>query len=974
MRIALFSVKLPATCLLTLSLCNLTHAQESDYETLHDKNPLKISSPSLKNGQSKKIRLANGLEAYLISDPDTKQCAAGLSVEVGSFYDPAEYPGMAHYVEHAVFMGSEKYPDENAFFECVQDNQGLANAYTKSDLTVYMFSCNPSGFHESLDRFSRFFIDPLFRKDALARELNAVDNEHRKNIKNDDWRCWQVYKETASEGHPVTKFSTGTKQTLEIIPRNLLVDWYRRNYSADRMHLVVYTNESLEKTAAKVSTLFSGVPVSENRDNLPYQKMSSTQQEGHITYITPIKDLRRMIVSWELPQQTSGDFESKSAELIAYTLSYKGEHSLVEELKKEGLVNRIDYDVDTLSKEHRVLSFYFSLTKKGTKQSDLVLYRFYQALNQLKRTGIPTHIYHEMIKTAKNAYEWQQRENPFYIVREYADAMAYEPIESFPYQSITVASFQPKRIRFMLQHLSPSNCMVTIQAPTELTKQKPDRKEHWMGVEYSLVKIDAEKLTLWDEAPSSPKISIAPSNPFIPSNLSLVRNIPSERPDKPVLLAKEPSGTCYFMLDSYYLCPEVNLLLSIKAPAITDSARSKVLADLYTYCLQKKLASLTGVAARAGISTSIAFDEMKIKFDISGYSDKIDVYTSTLLDRVKKLSVKESDFTDAKEALASHYTNQTRELPFFQGIIYSRGLLYSDCYPADALSKEIQQVRFDDFVSFKNEVRSNNFLELTIGGNLTAERAKKLWQTCKASLSPKAPLSQSLAERTLTVLSQESGAPYKVHYHTPLIGNAVILTLQVGKETPEKLACMEILSSALKEAFFTELRTNQQIAYIATTQTKEALGELMITLALHSATHSTSEILARFDLFLENYVKNFHKEISPDRFEAIKQSVLYTFRTPPENLDKHLASMNQLAFSYNADFDRKEKMISAIESLSYDNFESYVKQCLDRSNTRRLAVLVNGMNGNGKKAYYQRIAPEAFIGKTHDALPVQTQD
>ena len=41
------------------------------------------------------------------------KAAAGMCVQVGSFSDPMEAQGLAHFLEHMVFMGSEKYPEEN---------------------------------------------------------------------------------------------------------------------------------------------------------------------------------------------------------------------------------------------------------------------------------------------------------------------------------------------------------------------------------------------------------------------------------------------------------------------------------------------------------------------------------------------------------------------------------------------------------------------------------------------------------------------------------------------------------------------------------------------------------------------------------------------------------------------------------------------------------------------------------------------
>ena len=58
-------------------------------------------------------------------------------------------------------------------------------------------------------RFAQFFHSPLFNQDTQEREVNAVDSENEKNIKNDAWRCFQLEKSTCKEGHPYAKFNTG---------------------------------------------------------------------------------------------------------------------------------------------------------------------------------------------------------------------------------------------------------------------------------------------------------------------------------------------------------------------------------------------------------------------------------------------------------------------------------------------------------------------------------------------------------------------------------------------------------------------------------------------------------------------------------------------------------------------------------------------------------------------------------------------
>jgi insulysin len=148
------------------------------FEKIKDKNTLSILTPGLQKRKIAKLKLANGLGVYLISDAGVDKSAAGLAMQVGSWQDPKEYAGMAHFCEHLLFMSTKTYPGENFFKTCVSDNQGIYNAYTGCDRTVYMFAVNHGAFANILDQFAHFFIDPAFNPSSVARELHAVDQEN----------------------------------------------------------------------------------------------------------------------------------------------------------------------------------------------------------------------------------------------------------------------------------------------------------------------------------------------------------------------------------------------------------------------------------------------------------------------------------------------------------------------------------------------------------------------------------------------------------------------------------------------------------------------------------------------------------------------------------------------------------------------------------------------------------------------------
>ena len=113
----------------------------------------------------------------LISDPEADKSAASLDVHVGSAYEPKEIGGLAHFLEHMLFQGTEKYPLVNEYDKFLKDNGGYSNAYTSLTSTNYHFEVSNDGLEEALDRFAQFFISPLIEESAASKEMNAVDSE-----------------------------------------------------------------------------------------------------------------------------------------------------------------------------------------------------------------------------------------------------------------------------------------------------------------------------------------------------------------------------------------------------------------------------------------------------------------------------------------------------------------------------------------------------------------------------------------------------------------------------------------------------------------------------------------------------------------------------------------------------------------------------------------------------------------------------
>lgn len=919
-----------------------TSPSEKAYIDIEDKNTLTIQTPSLKSRQFAKIKLPNGLQAYIISDPNTDKSAAALSVNVGSWSDPPQYPGMAHFLEHMLFMGTKAYPDENDYFQYIMDHGGLPNAYTAPDRTVYMFSINNNYFDGALNRFAHFFIDPLFNESGVGRELHAVDQEHSKNIENDYRRAWEIFKELGNPNHPNHAFATGNAQTLSSVPRQALVDWYNSHYSASIMRLVVYGNQPIDCLKRLVVKDFSPIKGSFYPEEIHYQSLLSSNQKGHIVYIKPIRDLRFLTLEWELPKNIATDQETKSAELICYILQSGAENSLKEFLKRERLIDDLNSEVFEISSVNKTLQLNFSLTKKGVKDIDQVIEKAFQTINMLKNQPIPSYIFQEMQTMAHLNYEYQSREDAFNFVAEKAHQLVDENLETFPQKTLTASKTNFKNVENILNIMTPQNCVYIVMAPTDLTGVFPDKKEKNNGGEYAIKPISEEFLKKWSQKPSTFHIGLPPANPYIPKDLQLLHENVEPKPIAiPTLISQNNLGTYYYWSDDRYLAPEISFKLSFKSPLIDGTAKSTAYLDLYTNAFSSKLSPILSVAKQAGLSASLDYQNLKLCLSLNGYSEKSIDFLKSLLTKMTFIAPSQAEFDLYKESLMSSYDNALKAMPYAQSNAFASNILYNDAPLAQEKAPFLQSMTYEDFLTFSHDLLTQIYVESIFTGNISKDDAEKIPPLIQDTFHCQPFLSEKKYEKKLLVLPNNKG-PYMVTEHVNVMGNAAILAVEEGPFSFENKASQLILAKALQESFFSTLRSKQQTGYIAKSWPKEVDNQLLQFFVVQSNTHQPDDLISRFELFLEGYTKDFSEEIPLERFTKIRDSLIEEINQPPTNLNEMCSYLNLLAFYRDANFHYNQDLTKTLSAMSYDNLKAQTLKFLSRQNAKRLAVLVEG--------------------------------
>jgi len=924
-----------------------------DHHIVENDAKLPILTPSLSDQKILKLRLSNGLEAYIVSDPDIDKSAAALAVNTGSWSDPDEYPGMAHFLEHMLFLGTEKYPNESEFQNFIDNHGGSGNAYTSNDRTVYSFAVGNEAFPEALDRFAQFFIAPLFNPSGIQRERHAIDQEYAKNLESDNWRLLFVRKSLENSQHPDSRFNIGSLETISKISPETLRKWYESHYSANLMHLVIFSNLPIDTLKDIVVKDFNAVP---NRHLAPLEvaaPLMTRKNCGEFVYVTPFQDMRHLVLFWSLPAAYKYD-----ADIVAYALGDEGPKSLLAALKKEGLAENLAAGVNRYGKDI-IFSVDVTLTESGVKNLKPILSHTFETIQMLKQKTIPLSFFNELKNLAEIKYQYQSRHDPFDTATDYADALIDEDIETFPEKTLIPQVYHPKAMEQVLDYLQTPPCQLYVVASPQLTGVPGTIKEPWMGAEYAIRPIPKDIVKVLSKPGTDTLIDLPPSNPFVPSHLNLVplsisgiKHLPVKNLPLPIEVQNNENGQFFYAPDIHYQVPEIAYLLRIHSPTVAaGNPIQAVLLELFMRNIKETLRSLIYQASLANLSLSLDALDTGLSVSIQGYSEKSSLFLKNILEALKSPSFSKGEFEIIKQALMSEYENAKLSSPLQQGKEILKCVLYKNFVTSDEKATALKDITFEDLQAFSKNLFSSTYVEGTLFGNLSLEMAREIAKEVTSNLSDTPYPKKDIVKKTVVLLPESKG-PFVIRKKISPQGNAAILMIENGCYSYKTHAALQILSKGLEEPFFSELRTKQQTGYLVGSYFQELQSQLVNFFMVQSNTYEPRDLLSRFDLMIERFLQTLSAEgIPQERFETLKKTVASELSQPPKNLQEMAQVINLLAFDYNADFEHLDKRLEGIIDLTYQEFLDLSKSFLGKTNRRRLGVLITGQGSEEQYIY-----------------------
>ncbi len=882
------------------------------------------------------LELPNGLRSLLIFDPNAERSAASLAVECGHFSDPKEREGLAHFLEHMLFLGTELYPHPGEYQSFIAQHGGNHNAWTGTEHTNFFFDINTVCFESALHRFAQFFICPSFNEELVERERHAIESEYRMKISDDVRGCYQVHKETVNPAHPFSQFSVGNLDTLHQNEgeslRQEVIAFFEKNYHANRMRLAVQSSLPLEKQAELITRFFSEIR-NEALSNPPISVPLYREEDLKLRIqIKPLKEIRRLSVSFNLPN-VDDKYKTKPLTYLSHLIGYEGKGSLLSYLKRQGWITALSAGGGINGANFRDFQVNFALTPKGVEQEASIIEHLFSFIRLIKENGFDAWRYDEKATLLHTLYRVHEPSRPIDNVSHLSMNLFHYPPEEVISGDYMMTGLDQDEILQMLSYMTPDNMRITMVAPDVET----DRIAAWYFTAYKSSPIDNAWLNIWRNAamPDPARYTLAEPNPFLPDRLE-TRDAEFEQ-DKPNRLIHRAGLRVWHLQDSTFHSPKASLFIAVDSEYAVRSPNHIAMTRLMVELLLDHLIEFTYPAEIAGLNYNIYAHQGGFTFQLSGFSSRLYHLLELLLKNRTGGHYDPARFYAIKEQLLQNWRNQNKGRPIAQLFSQLTSLLQPNNPPVEALIPQLAKAEPKDLPEFMRRLFMAVHLEVLAHGDIEEEEVKQIAGLLEQEITPNSLPSRE-TRRKLVNISNAGSLFYECQIEHD--DSALLIYYQSPEKTAGSIAYYMLANHIMSSPFFNELRTQQQLGYVVGTGNLPLNRHPGLVFYVQSPVTAPDGLLAAIEIFIDE----FHMQLL-EMNELTWQTNIQGLISQLSEADTNLRSRS-LRFwgsigSRDFTFNQRNQVVEALQQLNKSDFIRFIRT-LRSSQADRVVIYNKG--------------------------------
>ena len=830
--------------------------------------------------------LKNNIKYVLVEDENITNSYVSVCVNVGSFNNPKEYQGLAHFLEHMLFLGSKKYPDEDYYADKISKNGGFSNAYTSHFETVYYFNVLNDKLVEMLDIFSRFFIDPLFNESSVLREVNAVNSEHEKNINSDYWRIRQIFFNVRDKDNQTNTFSTGSLETLnkpEI--REQLIKFYNTHYVSSNIALCIISSHKINKQLDMINNTFGLI---QSKSYIKEKLVKPFFKESKTFFIKSLDKTYNLIYSWEINVE---DVSNDTFSILYNILGNNSETSIKFYLKNNGLIKNLY----TFINSDGTFQIIIDLTKYGYKKMLLVEELLFNYIDD---------IFSQDIKSFAEFYQKYHQINFDNLDKIPSESLANTlsvNLFKFDFKNVLANNYlipniydNKKYINLYKKFIRKDNYFKFIIS----RKYKKDVKLNYLidkhyGTKYCEInnnKVINNKL--------NNKFNLILNDEYLNIKPKLIENLK----DKPILISNKQWYSGY----SKFLEPKVNICLIFNNKLYNDNIKNYVLSMITISILNLLLKTL--------LNDNFLFYEFNFSFNsmyncillyITGFNDV--TFIKLLINSISNILLNISKYNIISDKcikyLLKSYYNSYKNIKNLSPYELNRYYIDKD-YDYLDIMKTIKTIKINEIYSFINNMFIDTSLTSYICGNINKKDCLLF-----------SKFNNLFSNKHFNAKNMKLLENYNIkHPNKKEKSHCVIYSFYIGKYNPRDIVIFNLIKNILSTKFYDELRTKEQLGYIVNLSIYRKENDYYI-FELVQSSKDIQFVKDKMNKFNDN-ILNIINNVDIDKYrDTLKKQI----EAPEESMDElyydNLHEIIRNRFLFNID----ELLLKQLETINKDD-------------------------------------------------------
>lgn len=807
------------------------------------------------------FKLDNGQNVIIQEMHDNPIVIIDTWIKTGSINETDENNGVAHFLEHLFFKGTSKHP-LNEFDQILESKGAVTNAATSKDFTHYYILIPSQYFELALDLHSDMLLNPLIPRKELEKERKVVIEEISKNNDNPTTILYRNLVKGFYKDHPYKRDVIGTKEVIDSISREQILDFYNTWYTPQNMTTVVIGDVNTQKALALIKEKFkksNETSIKNHHNEYKLDKKPSNQIENKIDLNV---ETGYILIGFKGCHPMANK-DSYALDVLATILGDGKSSRLYKNIKEQ---KQLVHSISANHSSMRDDSLFYISANYTTEDIERLKSAIFDEVEKLSKNEISQ----EEIQKAKNIIErdtYYSRES----VSNIASAIGYTVTltnDSLYYKNYLeninkVTAEDLKRVA--KNYLDVDAAVISIVLPSNKDKPQIQPKEK---KDYSAKLISKNENTVKYELENGATLVITQN----PSNDIIAMEMASKGGNNLEKISGVASITADVMLKgtNKYKNQELSQLLEENGIRLVPTAKG----DSFS------------------IITKFTKNEKDLALDIFG-----EIVNKASLDTYEIERVK----TDKLTAIQTQKnTPNTIAFDEFKTALW-KGTPYGNT--GKVLEKTIPNIQREDIVEYYNNLFPAENVVVSINGNVNNQEFINYFsEILKNSGKPKLDLSVYKSKfkplttnKTVKVAKDTESSWLLLGWHTDGVTNQKDwATLQVIDS---------ILGSGMSSRLFTQLRDNQGLAYVVGSSFSANINKGVF--ALYIATNPENISVAKNGMLEE--VEKLKKEfVTEKELSEAKDKLLGNFVLSMEtNLDKASLVNNLEISGRNYDFIEK---------------------------------------------------------------------